>query len=126
MSRERRHPVGQSIVIGHDAAGIPVGAQVFAWIEREGRNVPEGSHQFSMVPGEMRLSTVFYDPKIVLLCDRHNYLHVRRLPVQVDWNDSNCSGRDLFFDIQRIDSKGVLIRVAEDDPAPSLRDRLGR
>src|SRR5262245_13139937 len=125
MSCECCHPVGQAIIISHDASSIPVGAQVFAWIEGEGRNVSEGPHELSMVSGEMGLGAIFYDPKIVLLCDGHDYLHVRRLPVQVDRNDSDRSGRDLSFDFQWIDSKSVLIRVAEDDPAASLRDRLG-
>ena len=33
------HPIGQLIVIGHDAARIAVGAEVFSWIKRKGRGV---------------------------------------------------------------------------------------
>ena len=44
------HPVGELIVVGHNASGIPVGAKVLAGIKGEGRNVAKGSDELSLVP----------------------------------------------------------------------------
>ena len=35
-----RHPVGQLVVVGHDAAGIAVSPQVLARVEGEGGRMP--------------------------------------------------------------------------------------
>ena len=49
VTSERRHPIGQSLVIGHGAAGIAVSSQVLSRIERKGGHVPESSHDLSLV-----------------------------------------------------------------------------
>src|SRR6266542_4705178 len=123
-TRESRHPVSRATVIRHNASGTPIGPQIFAWIKGKGRNVAKGSHERAIVLREMCLSAIFYDPKIVLLRDRHDCKHVRRLSIEMHWNDSNRGRCDLSFDIDGIDREGFLIRIAEHDAAASLRDRL--
>ena len=63
---------------------------------------------------------------MVLFCNRHDRTHVRRLSIEMHWNDSDRGRCDLSFDIGGINREGFLIRVAEHDPAAGLRDRLGR
>ena len=53
------HPLGQPIVIGHNAARIAVGAEVFTGVKRKRRGVSKGSNISPFVPGEMRLGAIF-------------------------------------------------------------------
>ena len=62
VTRECYHPIGQPIVISHDASSIPVGAQVLSRVKGERRDVAQGSYKLPVVAGEMRLGAVFYDP----------------------------------------------------------------
>ena len=119
------HPIGQPIVIGHNAPRIPVGAQVFSRIKGERRNIAEGSYKLSFIAGEMRLGAIFYNPQIMLSCDGDDRAHVRRLPVEVNGNDANGGRRDLSFNISRINGEGFLVRVTKHDSAASLRYCLG-
>src|SRR5436189_984325 len=119
------HPAGKTVVIGHSASGIPIRTQVFSRIKGERRNVAEGSYKLSLIAGEMRLGAIFYNPQIMLSCDRHDRAHVRRLPVEVNGNDTDGGRRDLSFDISGINGEGFLVRVTKHDSAASLRYCLG-
>src|SRR4029077_6381078 len=123
---ECRYPIGKPIVIGHNASGIAVGAQVFTGVKRERRGISKASNVSPLVPGKMRLSTIFYDPKIVPFCDGHDRIHIRRLPVKMDWNNADCGWSDFSLDIVGINGESFLICVAEYDPAARLRDCLRR
>ena len=124
VTRECCHPIGQPIVIGHKASSIPVGAQVFARIKGEGRNVAKGSHKLSVVAGQMRLGAIFYHPQIMLSCDRHDRAHVRWLSIKMNRNDADGGRRDLSFDVDGINGKCFSVRVAKHDSAARLRDGL--
>src|SRR5438552_12446956 len=121
---ECRHPLGNPIVIGHNAAGVAVGAEVFTWVKRKRRSVSKGSNASPLVSGKMRLATILYDPKIVPFCDGHDRIHIGRLPIKMDWDNSDRGGCGLSLDIVRINRESFLICVAEYDPAARLRDCL--
>ena len=125
VTRECCHPIGQPIVIGHNASSIPVGAQVFSRIKGERRNVAKGSHKLSVVAGEMCLGAIFYHPQIMLSCDRHDRAHVGRLSIKMNRNDADGGRCDLSFDFDGINREGFLIRVAKHDSAAGLRYCLG-
>ena len=125
VPRESYHPVGQTIVIGHDASSIPVGAQVLSGVKGERRDIAEGSYKLSLVAGEMRLGTVFYDPQVALFRDSHDRPHVRGLAVKVNGNYSHRRRRNLPFDISRINGECFGVCVRKDDAPTRLRDRLG-
>ena len=72
----------------------------------------------------MRLGTVFDDPKIMLLRDRHDLVHVSWLATKMDWDNSDSRFCDLGFDQAWIDIKGVFVGVAKDNTAARLRDCL--
>ena len=124
VTRECCHPIGELIIVGHKASGIPVGAKVFAGIEGEGRNVAKGSHKLSVVPGQVCLRAIFYHPQIMLSCDRHNRVHIRWLSIQMYWNDPDGGRSDLCFNVDWINRKGFLLCVAKHHDTPDLRDGL--
>src|SRR5207249_4672368 len=118
------HPAGKTVVIGHNASGIPIGAQVFSRIKGERRNVAEGSYKLSLIAGEMRLGAVFYDPQVAFSCDRHDRAHVGCLSIKMNRNDADGGSCDLSFDFDGIDRKRFLMRVAEYHAAAGLSDCL--
>src|SRR5436309_9108071 len=99
VSSECCHPIGQPIVIGHNASSIPIGAQVFSRIKGERRNVAEGSYKLSLIAGEMRLGAIFYNPQIMLSRDCHDRTHVGRLSIKMNRNDADGGRCDLSFDL---------------------------
>jgi hypothetical protein len=121
---ECRNPLGKPIVIGRNATSIAVGAQVLTWVKRKRRSVSKGSNVSPLVSGKMRLATILYDPKIVPSCDGHDRVHIRRLPVKMNWNNANGGGCDLSLDIVGVDRERFFICVAEYDPTARLRDCL--
>ena len=72
----------------------------------------------------MRLATILYDPKIVPSGNRHDRIHIRWLPVKMDWDNANSGGCDLSLDIVGVNRERFLICVAEYDPAARPRDCL--
>src|SRR5439155_1947437 len=86
------HPVGESIIIAYNASGIAIRAQVFAGVKGKGRRIAKGAYKLSLVLGEMCLGAIFYDPQIVLSCNSHHRAHVRRLSIEMNWNDSDRGG----------------------------------
>ena len=71
MSREGSHPVGEfRLVIGDDATGISIRAEVLARIERECRRISKCAYWLTLIAGEMRLGAVFDYPKSMLARDR--------------------------------------------------------
>ena len=63
---ERRHPLGKSIFISHNASGVAVGAEVFTRVKRKRRSVSKGSNVSPLVSGKMRLATILP----VTICDQ--------------------------------------------------------
>src|SRR6516225_5131236 len=124
MPGEGRHPVGELIVSTDKAASVPIGAQVFARIKGKGRCIAKGTHKLSLIPGEMCLGAIFYYPEIVLFRNRYDRGHVRRLSIEMNWNDSDGGRGNLCFNINRINRESLLIGVAEYDSPTSLRDCL--
>ncbi len=118
------HPIGQSIVICHNAACITVGAQVFTRVKRKRRGVSKSSDVLSFVPGQMGLGAVLYDPKIVPFRNGHDWIHIGRLSVKMDWNNADRGRCDLSLYILGVDRESFLICIAEYDPTAGLRDRL--
>ena len=43
VSREGFHPIGQPVVVGHDAAGIAVSSKILTGIEGEGGDITKGA-----------------------------------------------------------------------------------
>src|SRR5262249_34908787 len=113
VTRECCHPIGELIVVGHKASGIPVSAKAFAGIKGEGRNFPKVSHKLSVIPGQVCLRTIFYHPQIMFLCDRHDCVHIRWLSKQMYWNDPDRGRCDLCFNVDWINRKGFLLCVAK-------------
>src|SRR5437762_794373 len=98
MTRKRRHPICQLVVIGYDAASIAISAEVFAWIKGERGNVAESTDELPFVFGQMSLRTIFDHPEIMLLRDRHDRVHVCGLAVEMNWNKTDRRRRNLRLD----------------------------
>src|SRR6266487_1788356 len=126
VAGECRHPLGESIVIRHNASGISIGTQIFAWVKRECSGISKGSNVLPLVAGQVGLGAILYDPKIVPLCDGHDCIHIRRLSVKMDWNNADRSRCDLSLDIGGVDRESFLICVAEYNLPVGLCDCLGR
>ena len=60
---------GESRVVGHDAAGIAHGAEVFTGIEGEGAGDAHGADALALVSGEVGLGAVLDDPEPVFFGD---------------------------------------------------------
>ena len=72
----------------------------------------------------MRLRAIFDDPEIVLLCNRHDLIHVSWLTAKMNWNNSDSRFRDLSFDQTRVDIEAIFLGIAKNNTTSRLRDRL--
>src|SRR5262245_55524731 len=88
VARKGCRPISQLAIVGHDAAGVTIGAQVFPWIKGKGGRISKSPDELPLISGEMRLGTVFDHPKAVFLSDGHDRVHVGRLSVKMNWNDA--------------------------------------
>jgi hypothetical protein len=59
VPRECCQPVGETIIIGHNASGITTSAQIFPWIKGKRSGVTKGSNISAVVLCEMRLGAIF-------------------------------------------------------------------
>ena len=120
------HPVRQLVIVGHDAAGVAISAEIFSGIKRERRGVAKRADEFSLEPRQMRLRAIFNHPQLVFFGDGHDRVHVRRLAVKMHRNNSHRARSDFRFDLRGIDVERVVVRVAENHPAAGLRDGFRR
>src|SRR5438309_248485 len=124
MTSKCRCPLGQMIVVRHSASSITISAQIFAGVEREGCRITKCSYDLALVLSSVRLGGIFDDPEIVLSSDGHDGIHVGRLTIKVDWDNTDSFRCDLGFNQGWIDRESLVIGVAEDDATTSLGDRL--
>src|SRR5262249_51260593 len=74
-------------VIGCYCSPLTVSAQVLCRIKAKACDVAKASHWTPLVPASMGLCRIFDDNEIVAFCHFQNRVHVRRLPVQMHWQD---------------------------------------
>ena len=110
------------VVIGHDGAGIAHRAEILARIERIGRGRAEGADLLAFIAGQMRLRAILHHPELVLVRDRHDRVHVRRLSVQMHGNDPDGAWRDRGLDRRRIDRERSAIGIAEHHGGAGVRN----
>ena len=67
----------------------------------------------------MRLRAILHHPELVPARDRHDRIHVGRLPVKMHRNDADGARRDRGLDRSGIDREGLAIGVGEHGVAPA-------
>jgi hypothetical protein len=117
--------LGQAVIIGNDGTGVAHRAEILARIERIGRSLAKGADLLPLVARQMRLRAVFDDPELVLARDRHDRIHVRRLPVKMHRNDADRARRDRRLDRGGIDREGRAVRIAEHHGRAGMGDHGG-
>jgi hypothetical protein len=99
---------------------------IYVTIEAERARTPDRADAFAVDTGAVRLACVFEDEESVLLCDLHNWRHLRRMTVDLDWDDRPGSKRDGLLDEPRGHGVRVRVHVDEDRPGRGVRDGEGR
>jgi len=111
MARQHRHLLGQLTVIGDDGAGIAHRPEVLAGIRtnrwRQCRTCRSaGRHSAPDAPGRN-----LHHPELVLPRDRHDRVHVGRLPIKMHGNDADRTRRDPRLNRRGIDGEGQPIGI---------------
>ena len=117
----RGNPLG---VVRHERAGVAVGAEVLAGIEAETRDVGKRRDRASFVLRSMRLRGVADDAQAVLLRQRQNRIHVRRLTIEMHRNDGLGLRRDLLFELPDVDVVSDGVAVTKHHPRAGHPDCL--
>src|ERR1017187_10622899 len=92
------HPIRQTVIIGHSASGITIRAKVLGGVKREGGYVPECPNLPTFVLSHVCLSTIFNDPEFMFPGNCHDRIHVCRLTIKMDWDDTDSCRCDLLLD----------------------------
>src|ERR1700739_1855687 len=124
VTSKSSRPPRQMVIVCNKASGIPVRAKIFTGIKRERSDIAKRPNDSPSVFGRMGLGAVFNDPQVVPTRDRHDRVHVRRLTVEMDRNDTDGCRSNLRFNLRGIDREGLVICVAKDDSPASLSDGL--
>ena len=72
------------LAVGNAHTGIPEGPQVLSGVKGETTDVTQRPDVLTLVVGSMCLGAVFNDSQVMLAGDRHDFVHGRRVPKQVD------------------------------------------
>src|SRR5215472_17503724 len=75
-------------VTGGDCSALAVSTQVLRGIKTKAGDVPKASHWTPLVSGAMGLRRIFDHNQIIAFRHFQNRVHVRRLAVQMDRQDS--------------------------------------
>src|SRR5207302_4569478 len=103
MTGKRGHPIGKAVIVGHRGSRITISSKVLSGIKRKGAYVPKCPNSPAFVLSHVRLSTIFNYPKFMLSSDCHDRVHVGRLTIKMDWDDTDSCRCDLCFDQCRVD-----------------------
>src|SRR6266567_7203296 len=76
-----------SRIVGNNHSRIASSAEILGGEEGKASIVPHGAGSTAFVFGPNRLRRVFDDHKAMLPSDSHNFIHLRHLAVQMNWND---------------------------------------
>src|SRR6266850_322245 len=110
--------LSQRIVVGRDDAAF-AGGEVFARLKGERCHVSERTGGTLVITCAVRVRGVFDNDQFALFRDRHDRIHVGRLPGEMNGNDRPGSRLDGGLDGFWIQIKGVQVNVGKD------RNRVG-
>src|SRR5579884_256964 len=116
--------VGNPIMVGHNTARMPIGAEVSSRAKGENSGLSQSTHVSTMVSRQMRLRAIFYHPELVFSCNVQDGVHLCRLAVQMHRNNANSGFGDFSPDVLRVDRESFLVGVAKHDPRARLLNRL--
>jgi hypothetical protein len=74
----------------------------------------------------MSLSRILDHFETVRIGDCANSIHVRRVPIQMHWDESFRPNSDVLFKLIDIDSAGLRVDIHKYSSGASRSDRLGR
>ena len=81
--------------------------------------MPKRADLPALVARQMRLRAILDHPELVLARDRHDRIHVGRLPVQMHRDDADGARRDRGLDRRGIDREGAPSVSAKTTLAPA-------
>ena len=97
--------LGQLGIVRHAYAPVAVASQVLARVEAETPYIADGPDLIALMLRSVSLAGVFDNLQTMLPGDLHDRIHVRRLPVQMHWNDGLCLFCYRFFYLYYVNIK---------------------
>src|SRR5688572_30891318 len=107
----------------HDRAAFTVGAEILAWVKAETADLSDRSAPLALVLGAVRLTRILDHHQTVLSGDRHDWIHVRRLPEQVHGNDRFGPRCNRGLELLRIHREELGLDVDEHRLGARILDR---
>ena len=112
------------IAVGIEQAAFAAG-QILAAIEAERRHVAKGAGLLALIQRSVRLTRVFDHRQFVFFGNGVDFVHIRRLPVEMHRDNGLRAFRNLALNLGGIDAKSVGIDVHEYGDSVLLQDRQG-
>src|ERR1700758_2576120 len=94
---EHLETAGNFALFCDHGATIAVSSQVLSGVETKSSSVPQRSNALAFIACAVSLAGVFNHHKPVLISELADGPHVRRMPIQVNWNDGFCAAGDGSF-----------------------------
>src|SRR6185312_5746036 len=114
----------QRVVLGDDAAGVSISAQVLAGIETERPCDAEESGPAAIERGEMRLRAIFYQVDAMTVANSSDLVDGAHLYLQVNRDHGPGPGRDQAFQPFFIEAVVDRVGIGKHDARSCLCDRF--
>ena len=109
------------LVVGNHHAAIAVGPQVFARVKTKSRRMAQRAHALAFVARTVGLACVFNHHDPMLIGKLLDGIHVGRMPIQMNGENSFRAASDGSFDGRHVQSVGVRIDVDQHRLGASMR-----
>src|SRR6266446_2087808 len=111
-------------VVRYTHAGFAIGPQVFTEIETETADISNTASSLSPVGRTVGLRSILNDAQAVHTGEIEHRLHIYRMAVQMNWNDSARLGSQSLFKLSPIQRIRLWIDVDKDRRCAYQRNRL--
>src|SRR5260221_686038 len=111
-------------IVRYTHTRFAIGTQVFTEIETEAADIPHAASSLSPVGRTVSLRGILNDAQAVHTCEIEHWLHIYRVAVQMDRDDSARAGSQNPFKLSPIHRISVWVDVYEDGRCTYERNRL--
>src|SRR5258708_6254714 len=111
-------------IVRYTHTRFAIGPQVFTEIETETADIPHAASSLSPVDRTVSLRSILNDAQAVYTGEIEHWLHIYRVAVQMNWDDSARAGGQSLFKLSPIQRIRLWIDVYKDRRCTYQRNRL--